>query len=185
MIGYKLTSEQAQQISGQLFNDTTSFNPVQDINGDWFIFEGDTDICDIGNVLKIIKANGDSNCAMIIGKVCDADTDEILRPYPLPGIYEGANFACGVIVKSEIAKRYRFDSSYKIAGDTKFILEMKKSKEHILIVDEILGRFKKDGISSKNYKLTVAEHALSLIETGNIISGLAFFLKRVVKIVIR
>lgn len=41
MIGYKLTSEQAQQISGQLFNDSTAFNPVQDINGDWFIFEGE------------------------------------------------------------------------------------------------------------------------------------------------
>lgn len=41
MIGFKLTQEQAEQISGQLFNDSTTFNPVQDINGDWFIFEGE------------------------------------------------------------------------------------------------------------------------------------------------
>lgn len=41
MIGYKLTQEQAAQISGQLLNDSTAFNPVQDINGDWFIFEGE------------------------------------------------------------------------------------------------------------------------------------------------
>lgn len=46
MIGYKLTTEQASQISGQLFNDCTTFNPVQDINGDWFIFEGEVN----GNV---------------------------------------------------------------------------------------------------------------------------------------
>lgn len=41
MIGYKLTQEQASQISGKLFNDCTAFNPIQDINGDWFIFEGE------------------------------------------------------------------------------------------------------------------------------------------------
>ena len=41
MIGYKISAEQAEQISGKLFNDSTAFNPVQDINGDWFIFEGE------------------------------------------------------------------------------------------------------------------------------------------------
>lgn len=41
MIGYKLTNQQNEQISGQFFNDSTAFNPVQDINGDWFIFEGE------------------------------------------------------------------------------------------------------------------------------------------------
>ena len=41
MIGYKLTQAQSEQIGGQLFNDSTAFNPVQDINGDWFIFEGE------------------------------------------------------------------------------------------------------------------------------------------------
>lgn len=41
MIGYKLTQEQSQQIIGRFFNDSTTFNPVQDINGDWFIFEGE------------------------------------------------------------------------------------------------------------------------------------------------
>jgi len=41
MIGYKLTNQQKEQISGQLFNDSTAFKPVQDINGDWFIFDGE------------------------------------------------------------------------------------------------------------------------------------------------
>lgn len=41
MIGYKLTAEQAIEISGKLFNESTAFNPVQDINADWFIFEGE------------------------------------------------------------------------------------------------------------------------------------------------
>jgi hypothetical protein len=41
MIGYRLTSEQAASISGEFLNESTIFNPVQDINGDWFIFEGE------------------------------------------------------------------------------------------------------------------------------------------------
>lgn len=41
MQGYKLTTPQANAIRGQFFNDTTAFNPVQDINGEWFIFEGE------------------------------------------------------------------------------------------------------------------------------------------------
>jgi hypothetical protein len=41
MIGYKLTTEQATEISGKLFNESTAFNPVKDINEDWFIFEGE------------------------------------------------------------------------------------------------------------------------------------------------
>ena len=41
MIGYKLTSEQAAQIANKFFNYSVMFNPVQDINGDWFIFEGE------------------------------------------------------------------------------------------------------------------------------------------------
>lgn len=45
MIGYKLTEQQAVEISGQFFNDATTFNPVQDINGDWFIFEGEVGCC--------------------------------------------------------------------------------------------------------------------------------------------
>ncbi len=41
MIGYKLTPIKAAQISGKHFNDSGMFNPVQDINGEWFIFEGE------------------------------------------------------------------------------------------------------------------------------------------------
>lgn len=41
MIGYKLTSEQADLIRGKFLNESTAFNPIQDINGDWFIFEGE------------------------------------------------------------------------------------------------------------------------------------------------
>jgi len=41
MIGYKLTPTQAAQISGKHFNSSSIFNPVPDINGDYFIFEGE------------------------------------------------------------------------------------------------------------------------------------------------
>ena len=45
MIGYKLTDEQATEISGKLFNKSTSFNPVPNIDGVYFIFEGEVNGC--------------------------------------------------------------------------------------------------------------------------------------------
>ena len=39
IIGYKLTLEQADELRGKEFAPDNYFNPVQDINGDWFIFE--------------------------------------------------------------------------------------------------------------------------------------------------
>jgi len=39
MMGYKLTPEQADTLRGKEFEPDNFFNPVQDINGDWFIFE--------------------------------------------------------------------------------------------------------------------------------------------------
>lgn len=41
MIGYKISPEQAAYIADKHFNDSTTFYPVQDINGEWFIFEGE------------------------------------------------------------------------------------------------------------------------------------------------
>lgn len=41
MIGFKLTQAQAAEIAGKHFNESTTFNPKQDISGEWFIFEGE------------------------------------------------------------------------------------------------------------------------------------------------
>lgn len=38
MTGYRLTFEQAEAIRSKEFEPGNTFNPVQDINGDWFIF---------------------------------------------------------------------------------------------------------------------------------------------------
>lgn len=41
MVGYKLTQEQAEIMRTKQFRPNCFFNPIQDINGDWFIFEGE------------------------------------------------------------------------------------------------------------------------------------------------
>lgn len=43
--GYKITAGQKNSIENQPFADNQYFNPVQDINGDWFIFEQEMDYC--------------------------------------------------------------------------------------------------------------------------------------------
>jgi hypothetical protein len=37
--GYKITEEQANEFIGREFSPNSYYNPVKDINGDWFIFE--------------------------------------------------------------------------------------------------------------------------------------------------
>jgi len=41
MIGYKLTQQQRDLLVNKEFANDQKFNPVQDINGDWFIFQGE------------------------------------------------------------------------------------------------------------------------------------------------
>ena len=45
MIGYKLTTEQKDLLVGQSFAPNQYFNPVPDIDGVYFIFDGEVDNC--------------------------------------------------------------------------------------------------------------------------------------------
>ena len=45
MIGYKLTTEQRDELVGQQFAPDQYFNPVADIDGVYFIFEGEVNGC--------------------------------------------------------------------------------------------------------------------------------------------
>jgi hypothetical protein len=45
MIGYKLTLEQLELLNGKQYAENSYFNPTQDINGDWFIFESEVKEC--------------------------------------------------------------------------------------------------------------------------------------------
>ena len=45
MIGYKLNTQQKDLLIGNKFAPNQYFNPVPDINGDYFIFEGEVQGC--------------------------------------------------------------------------------------------------------------------------------------------
>ena len=45
MIGYKLDTKQRDELVGQQFAPDQYFNPVPDIEGVYFIFEGEVDNC--------------------------------------------------------------------------------------------------------------------------------------------
>jgi hypothetical protein len=49
MIGYKLTPEQKELLVWQYFNDNSQFNPIQDVNGEWFIFDKEVEECTNAN----------------------------------------------------------------------------------------------------------------------------------------
>ena len=45
MEGYKLTAEQKNALQGQQYANNCYFNPVPDINGDYFIFDEEVEHC--------------------------------------------------------------------------------------------------------------------------------------------
>jgi hypothetical protein len=47
MIGYKLTIEQAKELTGKQYAPSCYFNPVKDINGVYFIFQQEVEQSDI------------------------------------------------------------------------------------------------------------------------------------------
>ena len=47
MLGYKLTTEQKDLLVGVEYTTDMYFNPIQDVNGDWFIFSIEVNLCDI------------------------------------------------------------------------------------------------------------------------------------------
>lgn len=57
--GYKLTPKQADELRGKEFAPDSYFNPVQDINGDWFIFDPEHDLASraeypwMGGLIKV------------------------------------------------------------------------------------------------------------------------------------
>ena len=45
MIGYKLTTQQTDDLKGQWYAPDSYFNPVKDINGKYFIFSEEVNQC--------------------------------------------------------------------------------------------------------------------------------------------
>lgn len=54
MEGYIITLEQKNAIENKPFAQNQFFNPVQDINGDWFIFEQEFESCGLGVLTDFI-----------------------------------------------------------------------------------------------------------------------------------
>jgi hypothetical protein len=54
MNAYRITLEQKNAIENQLFAPSQFFNPVQDINGDWFIFKQEFKQCGLGVLTDFI-----------------------------------------------------------------------------------------------------------------------------------
>jgi hypothetical protein len=56
MIGYKLTTEQAKELTGKQYAPDCYFNPVKDINGVYFIFQQEVEQSDIAWVKELPEA---------------------------------------------------------------------------------------------------------------------------------
>jgi len=53
MNGYKITDEQSNQLRNQLFNNDSYFNPIKDINGEYFISYEEVEFCNNKNFMWV------------------------------------------------------------------------------------------------------------------------------------
>jgi len=54
MEGYKIFIKDRDALVRQIMEDGTKYNPVQDINGDWFIFEQEYKQCGLGVLTEYV-----------------------------------------------------------------------------------------------------------------------------------
>jgi len=54
MIGYKITPEEAEMLKGLQSENGLGFHPVEDINGEWFIFQEEHINCGLGEETEFI-----------------------------------------------------------------------------------------------------------------------------------
>ena len=52
--GYKIFIKDRDALVRQIMEDGTKYNPVQDINGDWFIFEQEYKQCGLGVLTEYV-----------------------------------------------------------------------------------------------------------------------------------
>jgi len=55
MNGYKISITEKNQLKGNEMLKGSYYNPVQDINGDWFIFEEEFKACGLGVLTDFIQ----------------------------------------------------------------------------------------------------------------------------------
>lgn len=48
MTGYRITPEEKESLVGQKMASGSYFRPIEDINGEWFIFQQEHDHCGLG-----------------------------------------------------------------------------------------------------------------------------------------
>ena len=91
----------------------------------------------------------------------------------------------GVIIKTKIMKKYRFDTKYRIAADYKLFLQCYSNKNYTKVYqDKPVAFFAYDGISSNSINLIQSEHEQICKELGFRYSrvytdGTKFFLKKI------
>ena len=154
---------------------------LREFEGNYFIFKGDTDVIYECNLSKIDLLDYD----IIVGEVLEKETKKFLKPYKLPIIGFGINFASGVVVKTSTVKRFGFDERLKIAADTKLLCSMLRSGASCYKSPYIYGEFARDGVSSKRYALTVFEHFLALFTSKFYFKSMIFIGPRVLKLIVR
>ena len=131
-------------------------------SGDIF-FDSET----IRNTLKILKKN--ENCDIVIGNSIVKKKNHLTLS-PMKKLNKNTVQSCfshqSTFTKTELLKKYPFDTNYKFASDFNFFLKLFYLKKKFLYVDDIISINKIGGISDTN-RLKVFYEFKKIIFTQN------------------
>lgn len=121
------------------------------ISGSWCNFMNSSDTFYNCDVIKNIFKNNFKNIAVIYGNtqmIYDSKNSKILysshnHKFHHKFIHQSS------FINSKIIKKYKYDTNFKIAGDSDFFTKIYNKKHKFLYVDEIISSFNLSGISSK------------------------------------
>ena len=144
---------------------------VMRCNGKYYLVLGADDIIYPNAVNDLLSIINDGNYSFVTSAYNYKNI--IVGLSPLPSWYAGprnsfTGHSVGTLIKVDLHKKYGFyDTSMKIAADTKFLLIAAKAGESIFFNKTIVGRFADTGVSSTQSLNTVFEYFLAQIMTGS------------------
>ena len=144
-------------------------NGIDRATGDYVIFTNAGDkLCDENVIFQIIESLGDKrpvvvygNCLFVdrcVGVIYDADHSRLSEYMSI------AHPA--TLVRTDIIKQNKFDTSFKIAADYNMMLDLYSKNYEFFKLQTVISQFQTDGISSTNFEDSIKEAGRAKLNHG-------------------
>ncbi|WP_226581120.1 glycosyltransferase family 2 protein [Halobacillus litoralis] len=122
-------------------------------NGEYIIFLNSGDLLNSSSVLNEIENEIIKNQSpdTLLFKVANYD-GEVIGKYKHLNIVNYETYGChqGYVIKTELQKRFLFDTNYKIKADRQLLLNIFQNDYRIITINKYIVKYLDGGVSSKD-----------------------------------